>query len=567
MILDNLVKKIKENISGSTMFLFILSCIVYSPFMVQQLNNADDNTFGYLYHADYYWTENNLGRFFIQFFDVWRNRIVSPVLIVVLSLVFLSAMAELIARIFDIKSGVTRVLVGALVIFAPSMADMFTYYYTADSYAFAYFLVVLSVYLLLKTEWKFRWAAAIVCMVISMGIYQAYTGFAFFLISVWFITKGIFEKRADALGGCLLKGETSSGESRGFSLKNLDSFQKKLWGGYFSVAGAMGAYYILFKILTAVGYVVPLGDRGMGGMLETMLKMLPVKILEMYRVILEYFFTDVIVSNSWFARKYVNIIVVIMIFIAVAILIIKGRMEKKLSGILMLIFTLFVTVSSLSMIVVLGPDTSVYAETGILMLPYMNGLYILMLLLGELLMPEACEAVENAQTKDEELKGEKVAASDIAVLLTQGISIILVIIMIVFIQVFARYIDQQQKQITSLATRVSSRIEALEDYSEGMKVLAVGRPHKGNYSLPDEQYESITKGMISHYSMIFGADDQISAGWIKAFKYYVGIEYSEVSADERNMLLDSEEVKNMGAFPADDSVKKVNDIVIVKFSE
>lgn len=519
MYADNLIKKIKEVIKPSTIYLFILGLLVYSPFMVSQLNNADDNTFGYLYHGAGYGTEDNLGRFFIKFFDIWRNRIVSPVLIIALCIVFLCVTAQLVNEILDIKSIVIQFFVGAFILFSPSVADLFTYYYTADSYCFAYMLMAFSMYILLKSDFKLKWLWSGLLIVTSLGIYQAYIGFAIFLISAYFLKKALD-----------------------------NSGSRELIFDYLCVAGSMVVYYIIFKLLAIVGYLHPLEDRGMGGMFETIFSLLPQKIVEMYRAVYEYYFTDVIISNAWFGRKYLNGLTIILIVVLLIYSIYSKKIHKNISQILMVIFTVFAAISSMTMIVVLGPDTSIYAETGILMLPLMNGIYIILMMLGDI----------NVGSKK---------SREIMILVSEGCALLLTIIMIVFIQVFARYIDQQQKQLTSLATRVAGRIEELPEYEEGQKVLAVGRPHRGNYSLPDEQYESITKGMISHYSMIFGADDQISSGWVKAFKYYVGIEYSECDAEERDALLNSEEVKNMGIYPAEDSVKRIGDVTVVKFSE
>lgn len=78
---------------------------------------------------------------------------------------------------------------------------------------------------------------------------------------------------------------------------------------------------------------------------------------------------------------------------------------------------------------------------------------------------------------------------------------------------------------------------------------------------------TITKGMISSYSLTFGGDEQISSGWIQLFQYFGGVKYQECSAEEREEILSSDEIKMMGNFPAETSVKRFGDTLVIKFSD
>ena len=63
--------------------------------------------------------------------------------------------------------------------------------------------------------------------------------------------------------------------------------------------------------------------------------------------------------------------------------------------------------------------------------------------------------------------------------------------------------------------------------------------------------------MISQYTLVFGAEEQVSEGWISVFQYFLGVNYETVYEEERTEILSSEEFAKMGIFPDQTSVKKI----------
>lgn len=120
------------------------------------------------------------------------------------------------------------------------------------------------------------------------------------------------------------------------------------------------------------------------------------------------------------------------------------------------------------------------------MIPFISCFYIIPILLINFLVET--ENVDNSKILNE-----------ILFILSGLISLALILIMVVNIQCFARLIDLEQEQLRQLGNRIVYSIESLDDYRVGDKLLVVGRPHRGNYPIPDDYYETITRGMISHY--------------------------------------------------------------------
>lgn len=258
----------------------------------------------------------------------------------------------------------------------------------------------------------------------------------------------------------------------------------------------------------------------------------------------DYFFTDNIINNSWRFRKYFNIVICIGTILLIIFLVYRRKVYHSIVKTIILICAILVFPVMLAVIVILAPGASVYAETGMLMLPYMNLLYVLPLTLLELVV------------------NEKRIISNTSYLF----SAVMLMIMVVFIGVFVRVIELEQTKTQSLAYQMENRIENIHGYASDMKVLVVGRPHNGNYPFVDGKMYDITKGMISRYSLTFGMADQVSYSWIRLLQYYCGVNYMECEAAERDMIIISDEFKEMGNFPDSTSVKKFDDIVVIKLS-
>lgn len=512
-----LIKKIKEE----EKLLFLFGIVVYLPFMVNQLNNADGVTNGILYHGKAYEWENAQGRFFLKFFDLWRGRMIFPQLIIFVSLVILLISIRYLWKIFEIDGILSKMLIGCLILFAPSVANLFTYYYCADSYTFAYLLSILAAYILIKKQPKHFWKAMLLS-VISLGIYQTYLGMTILLCAFWLIME-------------MLRNEIE-----------MRVLLKKFCYFVAVVVGSAVLYLIIFKFLDYIGYLAPTDTREMDHMFDAMVLRLGSTIFLAYQVFFDYFFTDNIINNSWQCRTLFNIVIFVCIILLIIFLIIKNKVYQFPMKMAALLCSLLVLPVLHTIIVILGPGASVYAETGLLMLAYMNYFYIFMILLIKMIKINLKKRI------------------------FEGILFLPIVInlfiMTQFVGVFERTIELEQTKMKALAYQIEGRIESLGGYKTNKKVLVVGRPQRGNYPFTDDDFYEITKGMISRYSLIFGAPDQVSYGWIQVFKYFLGVNYIECSIEEREKVMNSGILDEMENFPDMNSVCENGDIIIVKLS-
>lgn len=96
----------------------IAALLVYLPFMVDQLNNADDFMMGVNYHPQSYDWKNAQGRFLLRWLDEWRGGLVFPTLTVGLSIIMLLLIAVLLWEIFECVYRVERILIGCFILFS-----------------------------------------------------------------------------------------------------------------------------------------------------------------------------------------------------------------------------------------------------------------------------------------------------------------------------------------------------------------------------------------------------------------------------------------------------------------
>ncbi len=99
------------------------------------------------------------------------------------------------------------------------------------------------------------------------------------------------------------------------------------------------------------------------------------------------------------------------------------------------------------------------------------------------------------------------------------------------------------------------------------QLLLLGILINGNFPRNYPILYNIVDGSIATYGC-FWSDFYISSElcWIRLFNQYHGLNYKAVWEESANDIFNNEEYKNMDIFPNNNSVKKINDIIVVKLS-
>ncbi len=111
----------------------------------------------------------------------------------------------------------------------------------------------------------------------------------------------------------------------------------------------------------------------------------------------------------------------------------------------------------------------------------------------------------------------------------------------------------------STFTRILTRIEACEDYTEGTPVAIIGYAYTG--SDVDEQFGLDTDQFAPVSDNLYNAPRE------NFFRYYLGYAGPFASQEEARRIIDTEEFRAMPYYPNDGAVRMINGVVVVKMSE
>lgn len=95
----------------------------------------------------------------------------------ILTIVLMAVSCCIIVRIFSVRSKLLQSLLAGLIVVFPSLTGTFGYMFTSSSYAVSFFLAVLSVWLIRQDKLWYG-IPALICMILSLSIYQSYISIA-----------------------------------------------------------------------------------------------------------------------------------------------------------------------------------------------------------------------------------------------------------------------------------------------------------------------------------------------------------------------------------------------------
>lgn len=167
----DIIKSLWNKIPSAVRICFIsgiIAGILFHAYMfTNKLPNWDDinNVGSYAVGAEF-------GRWFLKYAHLLGGKWSVPWLSGIFSIVLISAAACFVLSTLHLKSTTSAVLIPLMMLSFPSMCSLFTFMFTADCYAVGILLACAGAWLIRK--YRFGFLPGIVCLVLSMGIYQAY---------------------------------------------------------------------------------------------------------------------------------------------------------------------------------------------------------------------------------------------------------------------------------------------------------------------------------------------------------------------------------------------------------
>ncbi len=470
--------------------------------------------------------EASLGRWGINLIDSLRNNIAIPFITTLISILMMGLINVMLVELFEIKNKLFQILIITSVVASPSLCMALLYAYTADAYLFAMLFSVLTPYAFYYIKNQKRGIClAGISFIFMLSIYQSYMGLTIGLILMVNIKKILTQEKT------MLE-----------VIK--DIAQKALMLVIFAILYAtITVLYLKINHLTMSTYK---GTNQIG--LATILTSIIPSIKNAYMAFFKYFFADGIILNRAWKREKLYAIFFVLLAISIFILLVKlwkNKQTKKdfFARSVLVLFLIALLPVALNIVVIIASG---------------NEIYFLMATQMLLMIPFSLMIFEQLGSKN-----------SIVNLLNWATSLVLIVIMITyFLSIVVTYQTTQMtyEQAKNVANRILVRMEETPGYRSGMNKLFAGVIDDVNFPKTLDIYNlAVTNSLRSSifHATYWGQE----ATWRNFMEVFCGVRINFCEDDEYYNIIHSDEFKQMDIFPGENSVKMIQDVMVVKFTE
>ena len=485
----------------TTFFITIITALVVHFQLYSLMITGADTLIDNMYHQADIW-ETMLLRFGLAFVQQIKGNIVSPVLVTIISSVFLAITVLLVIEILGIKNKFLKYITGCVFAVAPNISATFTFFYCSDAYMLGMLLATLAVFIIKKYE-KPKWVVLIsgLCISISMGMYQTYLSVTMVLCIATLIIDVLSNKEKKQIYKSAVK---------------------------YIIMGVIGValFYIISRMVLIYKNFPMSNYNGADKIgLQTLLD-LPKLLPQAYKSFFNYYFTDTIIPNTIWHTNIIYSVIFITMLVSSIYLIIKNKVYKKISNLVILLILFFIIPICFDVIEIIVPDVSMH----ILMACSMIFIFPIFFKIIDIL-PKTT--------------------------LSKVFKYIIIVCSVIVIwnyiwQDNASYIamNSMQKQAESTALKLVTRIEQLDEYNPKMPILILGglrdNPYlkRENTSIEAKKIFERTWGFISNEPTIWWGNLD---SWQKIFYEYVGVNLKVISEHEEQSQkkFETEEYKSI----------------------
>ena len=287
---------------------FILLFIVHFNLLTTNIISGDILLNNFFYKG-YSW-EVSLGRFGLYVVGILKSYLSIPIIDLSISYILISIITYILIDMFEVKSKVNRILIIFMMVISPIMSSTLLFHYCSIGYLLALLSSVLSVYLFYKLDKKFKYIIPVVLIVIALSMYQAYLS-VITTIFVLFNIKLILNKK--------------------YNYKDVLKYLLLLIIG-------LVIYFIIMKLSLKVFHIDMSNYSNADKIGINTILSIPNKIIDSYKLFIDFYFKDNIIKNSYFKNYIFNSI----LFILMIIFIIKDIIKNKIKTSNIILITILI---------------------------------------------------------------------------------------------------------------------------------------------------------------------------------------------------------------------------------
>ncbi len=443
-----------------------------------------------------------------------------PIIKFLLVIIVLTTIVVIICDLFKFKSKKSMVLVSLLITTFPSLAMSFSYSFMIETYMLALLFSTLAVYLTIKFKYGLLFGSALICL--SLGHYQSYIAIASALSMTYLIKL------------CLEKEELS---------KIIKLAIKLLIMALIGIS----LYFILLNIILKINNTTLSSYKGANEMGIPPLNYWPSLLKRTYWNVIDYY-RGLAYFGSNKLRTFTQYSIIVIGFITFIIYLKKEKILKnKLHTILLLVLIALFPLA-INIIDFMAFKTS----TTILNIYQFVIPYILIIYLYE-------NTILKSNYKH--------------ILSFIFIFIILSFSWNNFITTNRYYlkIEEFYEYTYSINTRLLTRIEATENYDYDMPVMFATDNQKSEFyqQLYDiTPWQDIVRYDQALWGRFMGYQDIYYNKEYKLFNFIsnqLGVKLQPASVEEKDQILKTSDYQNLKHWPSKDSIKVINNVLVVKF--
>lgn len=450
-----------------------------------------------------------------------------------LSLLYLSLTVVCITELFGLKKRLSIFLTAAVTLTFPTVASTLLYMYTADGYFLAMLLAALAVLLTLKYRLGFLPGLLLLCL--SYGSYQAYISYAVMLSLIWALLQLLTTK---------------------ISLKNF--FRQMARFLLLGISGTL-LYIVANKLLSVLEGIRASDYQGVSTMkipgFTEILHAVPAAVTEF----VYFFFGPLDVVNLF---KILNLLLFALLFVLVICSFRKSGIFKAPARLILCLVCFGLLPFGCCLIYFVTPDVRYH----MLMMMGFSLIYLLPVLLTDRLSDTASCTVLSSRASSMASERQTSEHAQTSKCFAAPLSWAVLALTLLTAYNFAlidniAYIHagHSYEKTYALAVEMMDRIEQTEGYEDASRLCVIGHfdnSDKISINFPPNM-TGIKEGYLATEQNHFAA----------FFETYLSLELEGCSEEEQKAIGASSVVQGMGSWPAKDSVRIKNDIVIIKIGE
>lgn len=497
----------------------ILGFITHITMITETIMSQDGlwNSMKYSKAGDW---ELTLGRWGIIVVEILNNFIKIPTIATISCIIIMAIAAVILIEIFHFKSKISIVITSAILVLTPTFTATLLYVYTSLAYCFNLLISILVIWFLYNYKnKKLGFILACLCITFSFSIYQSYIGMTIGLCLMLAIIKLMTEK--------------SSIKETTFEI--LKTALATIIGGIL--------YYIITMILLKIfGFELSAyKNTNSVGILDIFLN-LKTSILQAYKDFGIFFMGDSVIYNTNYKRDimYFVFFILFAVLLLTKMLTLKENKKEKIYKILLSGILLCLIPLAFNIVDVVVPETKMYILTGVQMI---------------LMMPFTFALLEMIDRK--------------YILKYATILCTIIIMGTYFLATHTSYaaLKMTYNQAYATTIRIVDRMENTPGYSKDLKVLFGGIVGNNNYPRTSNLY-GFTIGDIANNVVFHGTYGGQIGTWENYLKVFLGMNVTFCEDEVYSKIVTSSVYQDeMDVFPAENSIRIIDDVIVVKLSE